>query len=104
MKQFDVYTNTDSDTNQAYPYFVDVQTALLDILNSRVVIPLTTVLPNKGLPNNICPKVEINGEQYYLLTYQITTVARSFLKKHESSLLLNRSNIINSLDFLISGI
>jgi toxin CcdB len=104
MKQFDVYTNTDSDTNQAYPYFVDVQTELLDVLNSRVVIPLTTVLPNKGLPNNICPKVEINGEQYYLLTYQITTVARSFLKKHESSLLLNRADVINSIDFLILGI
>jgi toxin CcdB len=104
MKQFDVYTNTDSDTNQAYPYFVDVQTDLLDVLNSTVVIPLTTVLANKGLPNNICPKVEINGEQYYLLTYQITSVARSFLKKHESSLLLNRADIIHSLDFLISGI
>lgn len=104
MKQFDVYTNTDSDTNQAYPYVVDVQTELLDVLNSRVVIPLTTVLPDRGLPNNICPKVEINGEQYYLLTYQITTVAGSFLKKHESSLLLNRTGMINSLDFLISGI
>ncbi len=104
MKQFDVYINTDSDTNQAYPYFVDVQTELLDGLNSTVVIPLTTALTNKGLPNNICPKVEINGVQYYLLTYQVTTVARSFLKKHESSLLLNRTDIINSLDFLISGI
>ena len=104
MKQFDVYANTDSDTNQAYPYFVDVQTELLDVLNSRVVIPLTTVLPDKRLPNNICPTVEINGEQYYLLAYQITTVASSFLKKHESSLLLNRTDILNSLDFLISGI
>ncbi len=104
MKQFDVYTNTDSDTNQAYPYFLDVQTELLEVLNSRVVIPLTTVLPDKGLANNICPKVDINEEQYYLLTYQITTVSRSFLKKHESSLLLNRTDIINSLDFLISGI
>jgi toxin CcdB len=104
MKQFDVYTNTDSDTNHAYPYFLDVQTELLDALNSRVVIPLTTALPDKGLPNNICPKVEINGEKYYLMAYQITTVARSFLKKHESSLLLNRTDIINSLDFLISGI
>ena len=104
MKQFDVYANTDSDTNEAYPYFVDVQTELLEVLNSRVVIPLTTVMPDKGLPNNICPKFEINGEQYYLLTYQITTVASSFLKKHESSLLLNRTDILNSLDFLISGI
>jgi toxin CcdB len=104
MKQFDVYANTDSDTNQTYPYFVDVQTELLEVLNSRVVIPLTTALLDKGLPNNICPKVEIIGEQYYLLTHQITTVSRSFLRKHESSLLLNRTDIINSLDFLISGI
>lgn len=104
MKQFDVYANTDNDTNQAYPYFVDVQTELLEVLNSRVVIPLTSVLADKGLPNNICPKVEINGEQYYLLTYQITTVASSFLRKNESTLLLNRTDILNSLDFLVSGI
>ena len=104
MKQFDVYANTDSDTNQAYPYFVDIQTELLEALNSRVVIPLTAALPNKGLANNICPKVEISAKQYYLLTYQITTVSSSFLRKHESSLLLNRTDILNSLDFLISGI
>lgn len=104
MRQFDVYANTDSDTNQAYPYFVDIQTELLEVLNSRVVMPLTTVLPDKGLPNNICPKVEINGEQYYLLAYQITTVSSSFLRKNDSSLLLSRIDIINSLDFLISGI
>lgn len=104
MNQFDVYANTDSDTKEAYPYFVDVQTELLEILNSRVVIPLTAALPNKGMPNNICPKVEIDGEKYYLLTYQITTVSSSFLRKHESSLLLSRAEIINSIDFLISGI
>jgi len=104
MKQFDVYANTDSETSQAYPYFVDIQNELLEILNSRVVIPLTAALPNKGLPNNICPRIEIDGEQYYLLTYQVTTVSKSFLKEHESSLLLNRAEIINSIDFLISGI
>lgn len=104
MKQFDVYSNADTDTNRAYPYFVDVQSEILDALNSRVVIPLTTALPEKLLPNTICPIVEVNGDQHYLLTYQITTISKSFLKKHEGSLLLNRTDIINSLDFLISGI
>ena len=104
MKQFDVYANTDEDSNDVYPYFVDVQTELLDILNSRVVIPLTSVNPGKGMPKNICPKVDIGDQQYYLLTYQITTVSKSFLKKFDSSLLLNRTEIINSIDFLISGI
>lgn len=41
MKQFDVYVNTDRDTNKIYPYFVDIQNGILDSLNSRVVIPLT---------------------------------------------------------------
>ena len=104
MHQFDVYENTDGDTNEAYPYFVDVQTELLDALNSRVVIPLTGASQDKNLPNNICPKVVVNGQPFYLLTYQITTVASSFLTKKEGSLLLNRTDIINSVDFLFSGI
>ena len=41
MAQFDYYANTDKDTNTTYPFMVDVQDALLDGLNSRVVIPLT---------------------------------------------------------------
>jgi toxin CcdB len=104
MHQFDVYINKDSDTNNTYPYFVDVQTNLLEALNSRVVIPLTSVRPDRSLPNNICPKVEVNSEQFYLLTYQVTTVSSSFLRKKEGTLLLNRTDIINSVDFLFSGI
>lgn len=40
MKQFNLYANEDKDTNQAYPYFVDVQNNMLDGLKSRVVIPI----------------------------------------------------------------
>jgi toxin CcdB len=104
MEQFSLYINTDEDTNTSYPYFVDVQTEMLDALTSRVVIPLTTVLSNRNLPTNICPKIDINGEQFYLLTHQITTVSRSFLSKREGSITLNREDIINSIDFLFSGI
>ena len=104
MRQFDLYSNSDSDTKKAYPFFVDIQTTLLETLNSRVVIPLTKARPNKELPANICPKIEIDGKFYYLLTHQITTVSKSFLKHKEGSLQLNRTEIINSLDFLLSGI
>ena len=104
MQQFDIYENTDSDTNQAYPYFIDIQTDLLEVLNSRVVIPLTKVRPDRHLPNNICPEVEINNEVFYLLTYQITTVSIAFLKNKQDSHALDRMDIINSVDFLLSGI
>ncbi len=104
MNQFDYYVNTDKDTYNTYPYFVDVQTDLLATLNSRVVIPLTQAQPEKYLPNNLCPTITINGEPFYLLSHQITTVSARFLKKKQGSLLLDRIHIINSIDFLFSGI
>jgi len=104
MKQYDLYKNTDPDSQTTYPYFVDVQTGLLEDLNSRVVIPIAPALDAKEFPKNLCPTVEINNKQFALLTHQITTVSSSFLESKEGSLLLNRDNIISALDFLLTGI
>lgn len=104
MKQFDLYENVDPDSRATYPYFVDVQTDLLDDLNSRVVIPIAVVQDAKSFPNNICPIVEIRNKKYALLTHQISTVSASFLAHKKGTLLLNRSEIISALDFLLTGI
>jgi toxin CcdB len=104
MKQFDLYKNTDPDSRRTYPFFVDVQTGLLNKLNSRVVIPVAAAQNVSLFPDNLCPIVEINNKKYALLTYQITTVSVSFLANREGSLLLNRDDIISALDFLLTGI
>lgn len=104
MKQYDLYENTDSDSQVTYPYFVDVQTGLLNDLNSRVVIPIAPALDAKSFPKNLCPIIDINNKQFALLTHQITTVSSSFLESKEGSLLLNRDDIISALDFLLTGI
>ena len=104
MKQFDLYENPDPDSHTTYPFFVDVQTGLLDDLNSRVVIPIAPIQDAKTLPKNLCPIVEIENGKYALLTHQITTVSASFLSRKEGSLLLNRTDIISALDFLLMGI
>jgi toxin CcdB len=104
MKQFDLYINTDKDTNSAYPYFVAVQIDLLDSLNTRVVIPISGSINKQAMPDNLCPKITIDNKNYYLLTHQITTVSASFLKEKDSSLLPNRDEIIAALDFLFTGI
>lgn len=103
MKQFDLYENTDPESCSRYPYFVDVQTDLLNDLNSRVVIPTAAIHDTVDFPKNLCPIVEIRNQKYVLLTHQITTVSASFLTKKEGSLLLNRSEIISALDFLLTG-
>jgi len=105
MSQFDLYINTDKDTSKTYPYFVDVQNALLDALNSRLVIPLTPVIKiEKPFPENLCPVMIINGKRYALLTHQMTSISTAYLKKKETSLLSFRDEIISAIDFLVTGI
>lgn len=105
MAQFDLYVNTDQNTNKVYPYFIDIQNDLLDSLNSRVVIPLTPLQQSdKSYPKNLCPVVEIEGKKFALLTYQLTTVSVSFLQEKETSLATHRAHIIAAIDFLVTGI
>jgi len=105
MNQFDLYVNTDKDTNRTYPYFVDIQNGLLDSLNTRVVIPLTPVSKaDKIYPDSLCPIVAIKNKKFALLTYQLTSVSVGFLKKKESSLAASRDDIVAALDFLVTGI
>ena len=105
MDQFDLYVNTDKDTNKTYPYFVDIQNGLLDTLNSRVVIPLTPVRGSgKSYPDNLCPIVKIKNKNFALLTHQLTSVSVGFLKKKESSLASSQDDIVAAIDFLVAGI
>ena len=63
--QFDVYENTDKESKKVYPFFVDIQTNLLDTLNSRAVIPLTPIKNvSKEYPKNLCPTITIDNKAW----------------------------------------
>lgn len=69
MAQLDYFANTDTDTNEIYPFMVDVQDNLLSDLNSRVVIPLTPLINlEESYPKNLCPIFTIEGKGYSLIT------------------------------------
>lgn len=103
--QYDVYENTDKDTKKGYPYFVDIQSNLLDTLNSRVVIPLTPIKNvSKEYPKNLCPTISIDNKDFALLTHQITSVPISLLKRKAISAEAYRTEIIAAIDFLAAGI
>ncbi len=105
MSQFTLYENQNPDSREAYPYFVDVQNALLDSLNTRLVIPLTP-LKYLGDSNigNLCPTTTFDGNQLVLLTHQMTNVPVSALKSDIGSLEHLRDEIISAIDFLVTGI
>lgn len=103
--QFDVYKNTDKDTNKAYPYFIDIQTSLLDSLNSRVVIPITPVKNvNTEYPKNLCPIIKIKEKNFALLTHQVTSIPVSLLREKTLSAESSRKDIVAAIDFVVTGI
>ncbi len=105
MSQFTLYENKNADSNETYPYFIDVQNDLLDSLNTRLVIPLT---PSKYLGDvnigNLCPITSINGTQFVLLTHQMTNVPVAALQAPADSLEHLREEIVAAIDFLVTGI
>ncbi len=105
MVQFSLYKNEDSTSNDAYPYFVDVQNPLLSDLNSRLVIPLS---PHGALNNTdakrLCPVIHLDEGNFVLLTHQMTSIPSSILKTEVTSLESFRYEILGAIDMLISGI
>lgn len=105
MSQFELYKNNDKSTATAYPYFVDIQSELLDTLNTRLVIPLTPVeLLKKKVPSHLCPLININEGDFVILTHQMASIPTKNLKEPVNELSTFRNEIISAIDFLITGI
>ena len=105
MSQFSVYENKDKSTKNTYPYFLNVQNDLLDELNSRVVIPFSTPGSIKHRDaKKLCPIIQIKGNDFVLLTHQITSVPKSFLSSKVGQVDSFRTEIISAIDLLFTGI
>ncbi|MDM3871084.1 CcdB family protein [Porticoccus sp. W117] len=105
MSQFDVYKNPSKTSKKHLPYLLDVQNNFLEDLSTRIVIPLglKSSFRNEEM-DKLTPTISYLDEELLLLTPQISSVPASILKNQIGSLAHIRSEIINSLDFAISGI
>lgn len=104
MARFDVYPNQ-GPHSKTIPYLLDVQSNLLDDLDTRMVIPLRTLEDFQGvkLPTHLTPVFQINGSDYMLETPKMAAVPRQLLKATVTSLLDEQSRITGALDFLFNG-
>lgn len=105
MAQFTVYRNNNPKTRAAFPYFVDIQSALLEPLNSRVVIPLSPLaMIDRPPASGLCPPFEIEQRPFALMTHEITAVPESLLADPVTSLDHARLEVLSAIDLLITGI
>ena len=105
MAQFDVYANPSSHSKAHYPYLVDIQSAVLTRLASRIVIPLgrSSAFGGEAM-KGLTPMLSFDGEELLLLTPQIASVPEKQLRKPVGSLAHFREQIIAALDLAITGV
>jgi toxin CcdB len=101
MPQFDVYTTV----YVGAPMVLDIQSDLLRVLKTRVVIPLerSADFVDPQL-TRLHPNLEIKGERYFLNTAEMTAVEVSDLHQLVYSLGdTYRQTIIEAVDFVVHG-
>jgi toxin CcdB len=104
VAQFAVYKNKNSRTRSAFPYLVDVQSDLLESLQSRVVVPLTRAAALTKKPvSHLTPVMNFDGEPYLLMTPQLAGIARSELGAEAGALTDQRQTILGAIEFLLTG-
>lgn len=104
MARFDVYGNPGNHANTT-PYLLDVQSDLLDGLDSRMVIPLRSLkhFPKVRLSTRLTPILTVGGEEFLLETPKMGAVPQRVLKNVVTSLAGNQEQIVTALDFLFQG-
>jgi toxin CcdB len=102
--QFTVYRNKNPRSRSTFPFLLNVQSDLLDDLQTLVVIPLSkaTTLARKPVAH-LMPMVQFEGEAYVLVTPQLAGIARSELGPPAGSLAERRDTVVAAMDFLRSG-
>lgn len=105
MPQFTAYKNSNATTKARIPFLLDVQSNLLEQLETRVVIPLAPAASMKGKTlSRLMPSVKISGNDYVLLTPQLAGISRKELGAAVSDLSDQRALIVAAIDFLVTGI
>ena len=104
MAQFSVYRNKNPRTKTTFPLLVDIQSELLEPLNTRVVIPLTKspALTKKPV-SHLTPEISFDGDRYVLMTPQLAGIGRTELGALAGSLAEERQAIVAAVDFLLTG-
>lgn len=105
MPQFSVYKNKNANTQAKIPYLLDIQSDLLNDLETRVVVPLYLLEELKAKPLTVVtPIFELRGKEYVMLTPQLAGISKKELGAEAADFSMHRDKIIAALDFLITGI
>lgn len=105
MPQFALYRNRHPATRARFPLLLDIQSDLLELLTTRVMVPLSLAAPARARSMGaLTPALRFEGKEYVMLTPQLAGIAIRELGPIVGELACDRDTIIAALDLLITGI
>jgi hypothetical protein len=103
-KQYDVFQNPFKD-RAAYPLLVVLQSPFAKLTNTRIVAP-AVLAPGVSTASGqqsggvLTPRFTVDGRDYTLQTFQLTSMKLSDLKQHVANISDARDRITTALDHL----
>ena len=94
MARFQIYRNHGNRSALA-PFLVDVQNDFLDMLGTRIVVPLLVASALKHRPTgDLYPLIRVNGEDHVMSTPELAAVSLTMLKTAVCSVSENERSLI----------
>lgn len=104
MAQFDVYPNPDKRSRNRIPYLVNLQSDLLESMDSLVVAPLRRNDEDAGIPiQRLNPLVTVEGTACYVRVQELAALPKRSLGRPVASLVDDRDVLLAALDLLFTG-
>jgi len=105
MAQYDVFPNPSAAQREAYPYFVALQSDLLQPFSTRLAMPLSrSRLEASELPRRLTQTVQVAGEQLRLAPHLCTALPERLLRAPVASLRAQSHLLLDALDAVVSGV
>ena len=105
MTQWDVYANPSLRSRDELPYLIDVQSALLSDLGTRLVVPLSRhAQAPTGLPTRMTPLFTIGPQLLRLVPQEAGAIDATLLRRPLVSLRAEAHRIVDALDAVVSGV
>lgn len=104
MGQHAVYLNNNAATNGRIPFLLDVQSDILSSMATRAVVPLYTESAMAGsVVKKLMPIIHVDGIPHVMATNEIAGIPRKHLGPVVGDASDQRSEILDALDFLLTG-
>ena len=104
MAQFDIHRNLNPETRKLFPYLLNVQSDLLDVIATRVVVPLAREDVIGKPAQKFNPRFRTEGVALIMDTAEIAGVPSRVLGEVVGSASHRRGEVIAALDVLFFGI